>query len=394
MNRKLVRFIGKWFLALSAMAVVLSLFILSMRPVGAVLPRNDLIVLQVEGDPFGTSAENVFIVDTRTLRTYPYHLSNTGHAPVFSPDGEHLAFITLEGAGGEIYVADWTGRNARNISNHSADDAAPVWSPGGKHIAFVSRRDRNRELFIADVETGEVRRAFANDTAPLLLFLDVQWSPDGRYILINDRATLTLVDVANGERRTIDRVDVLSAAWSPDGAQIAYGVMRGAAMQLLVADVAADSVRGLDTRLLVGLSPRWSPDSKALLYVAGTTVNSADIFSMDMDENFAHNLTSGGLSDIMPAWSPDGTKIVFASMRDNQWEIYRMNADGTNTVNLSNHPAHESNPVWSPDGKQILFVSARESSLRPGVYLMNADGSHQRRIAQVEGAVTVRMWRQ
>lgn len=68
-------------------------------------------------------------------------------------------------------------------------------------------------------------------------------------------------------------------------------------------------------------------------------------------------------------------KIAFASDRDGNFEIYVMNADGTNHVNLTNHPALDDHPAWSPDGTRIAFASWRD----PGggeIYVMNADGKN------------------
>ena len=59
-----------------------------------------------------------------------------------------------------------------------------------------------------------------------------------------------------------------------------------------------------------------------------------------------------------PAWSPDGTKIAFASDRDGTFFIYVMNADGSNIERLSTGTAVEHDPTWSPDGRFIAFTRA------------------------------------
>ena len=83
-----------------------------------------------------------------------------------------------------------------------------------------------------------------------------------------------------------------------------------------------------------------------------------------------------------PAWSPDGRKIVFRSVRHRNQDIYVMNADGTGERRLTRHPADDRDPAWSPDGRKIAFVSDRDRS-RDGVseiYVVNADGSGERRL--------------
>ena len=69
--------------------------------------------------------------------------------------------------------------------------------------------------------------------------------------------------------------------------------------------------------------------------------------------------------DTDPAWSPDGTKIAFASNRDDgNDEIYTMNADGTGQTSLTNNPAADDEPAWSPDGTKIAFTSDRRRQRR------------------------------
>jgi TolB protein len=76
---------------------------------------------------------------------------------------------------------------------------------------------------------------------------------------------------------------------------------------------------------------------------------------------------------ITPAWSPDGSKIAFASYRTGNLEIYAMNADGTGVIRLTNDPADDLYPAWSPDGSRIAFTSFRSGV--GSIHLMRPDGS-------------------
>ena len=59
--------------------------------------------------------------------------------------------------------------------------------------------------------------------------------------------------------------------------------------------------------------------------------------------------------DIVPCWSPDGSRIAFASDRGGSWDIWCMSADGSNPVQLTNATEDETTPSWSPDGNRIAF---------------------------------------
>ena len=85
----------------------------------------------------------------------------------------------------------------------------------------------------------------------------------------------------------------------------------------------------------------------------------ADIWLLD-EEGREFQLTQDPADDLAPAWSPDGTRIAFETLRDGNSEIYAMNHDGSEQVNLTHSPAADQAPVWSPDGTRIVFESVRD----------------------------------
>ncbi len=78
-----------------------------------------------------------------------------------------------------------------------------------------------------------------------------------------------------------------------------------------------------------------------------------------------------------PAWSPDGTKIAFASAREGSFDIYVMNADGTGTERLTSTKENDQHPTWSPDGRRIAFSRFTDVD---HLYMMDADGTGARRL--------------
>jgi Tol biopolymer transport system component len=114
-----------------------------------------------------------------------------------------------------------------------------------------------------------------------------------------------------------------------------------------------------------------------------------------------HRLTANAAPDVAPVWSPDGTKIAFASSRDGSYDVYVMNADGSNVTRLTTNAAEDGfyavsvNEVyyglsWSPDGTQLVFISRRDGSLE--VYRMNADGTAQTRLTNTGGLDAFTDW--
>jgi Tol biopolymer transport system component len=106
-----------------------------------------------------------------------------------------------------------------------------------------------------------------------------------------------------------------------------------------------------------------------------------EIFTMNSDGTGARRLTVNPGADQMPAWSPDGTRIVWASTRPGSpaRELWVMNADGSDQRRLTDLGRNPGFPHWSPDGSRIAFHAARGNG-EWDIYTINADGSDLRRL--------------
>jgi len=129
-----------------------------------------------------------------------------------------------------------------------------------------------------------------------------------------------------------------------------------------------------------------------------------DIFSAKRDGTGIKRLTDARGYDAEGAYSPDGNKIVFGSIRDAYpedrlpekdkkrleadasyfAEIYIMNADGSDERRLTDWPGYDGGPFFSPDGKRILWRHFDESGMLADVYTMRLDGSDRRRLTDFD----------
>lgn len=100
---------------------------------------------------------------------------------------------------------------------------------------------------------------------------------------------------------------------------------------------------------------------------------------MNADATNPVRLTNRNGEDTSPAWSPDGTRIVFESERDGGREIWVMNSDGSGAIRLTSSDFGSRQPAWSPDGSKIAFSRAVSSS-GSAIFVMNADGSNVTRV--------------
>lgn len=101
---------------------------------------------------------------------------------------------------------------------------------------------------------------------------------------------------------------------------------------------------------------------------------------------------SGYATVSVAAPSVVGAKIVFNTDRDGNFEIYVMDPDGTNPINLTNHPGSDIHPVWSPDGSRIAFASTRGGGGKHEIYSMNADGTDVTRLTTFSGEDLFPSW--
>ena len=112
------------------------------------------------------------------------------------------------------------------------------------------------------------------------------------------------------------------------------------------------------------IEPRFSPDGTKIAF-ASSRSGSSQIWICNSDGSQPFSLTSFGESMTnRPRWSPDGRQIVFYSNARGSRDIYVIDAEGGGLRQLTDHPSMESNPEWSADGKWIYFLSERSRSNR------------------------------
>ena len=123
---------------------------------------------------------------------------------------------------------------------------------------------------------------------------------------------------------------------------------------------------GAPTQVGEGTEARWSADGKMLLYSAeNPSTGQKHIWVRSVDGNQPEQVTEGNHNDINPCWSPDGTKIVFASDRatnaegKHNYDIWLRNTDGKDEPHqLTANESVDDNPRWL-DSETILFRSNR-----------------------------------
>ena len=155
-------------------------------------------------------------------------------------------------------------------------------------------------------------------------------------------------------------------------------------------------------------SPAISPDGTQIVFVThrhGETVryDNYEIATVAIDGTGFDRLTRNGAYDINPVWSPDGSRIAFLSDRDDpdqratprEYRLYTMNKNGREVRSLApSVRVSNSLPVWSPDGSKLAFLVLEgeqeergyyDSTFNRVLYTIGADGSELTRLGEAFG---------
>jgi Tol biopolymer transport system component len=291
-----------------------------------------------------------------------------------------IAFSSDRSGVFEIWTINPDGTGAKQLTYHGANiqDWWPVVSPDGRRIAFT-RYDRTNKTL----------------------------GSEALYIMNADGSGLQRL---SNEGNTVD--DNL-ADFSPDGLKVAFtsdrndpnrlsnDCRRGVGILGCNWDVYVMNTDGTDQQRLTSdpagdTYPEFSPDGSKILF-ASTRNGSSAVYTMDTDGTNVQQLTADSLGAGDANWSPDGTKITFVNnfcICSGNSDLFTMDADGTNVTQLTSNYGNNLEPGYSPDGREIVIAHFAPVSPTGGccgnadVVVMNAtDGSARTNITNMAPAI-------
>jgi dipeptidyl aminopeptidase/acylaminoacyl peptidase len=273
-----------------------------------------------------------------------YALRSVGD-PRISPDGRRVAYVEtwIDGEANRYRSAIWLAtldgsEEPRQLTSGERTDGSPRWSPDGRWLAFVSSRDGEEEkahgeLYVLPADGGEPRRLTTGKESVGA----IAWAPDSRSIAFSRRVRDEAYEEEDERRRAPRRF----------------------------------------TRLFYKLdSEGWTGDRRRHLFVVG----------LDEDER---QLTDGDCEDDDPAWSPDGTRIVFSSLRGERWDVelaeglyeLEVGAEGAAPRQLSQPDENATSASFSADSSLIAYRYEPNDRTYPHhgqIAVMRSDGSERR----------------
>jgi eukaryotic-like serine/threonine-protein kinase len=314
--------------------------------------------------------------------------------PVFSPDGERIAFHSDRQPSG-IYVMEATGENLRPVT---AGGYHPSWSPDGREIVFSEKgydapSTRNTipsKLWIVHVETG-VKRLLTDRDA-----MQPAWSPNGARIAFwfmppgVGRSDIAIIPRGGGEPLVItkDASTNWNPVWSPDGKYLYFASDRSGNMNFWRVAIDEETGKVLSEPEAVVTPSKFSShlnfsrDGKRMIYVQTNSQSNIQAAEFDVNKERIIGdpvwITRGDRQIVRPELSTDGKQFVMRVPRRTQDDIVILSRDGTNWRDLTNDKFFDRYPRWSPDGKKVAFVSDRSGVYE--IWMIDADGTNLRQI--------------
>jgi TolB protein len=160
--------------------------------------------------------------------------------------------------------------------------------------------------------------------------------------------------------------------------RIAFTAQIGRDKELYVMDCDGASPRPLTRDHSIALSPAWSPDGSLLLFTSYRGGTGPQIHVIPVDRPRPYLVSGRKGLNTSASYSPDGREIVCTLSQDGNSEIYRLDARGGSPRRLTSNRAIDTSPAWSPTGQEIAFTSDRSGS--PQVYVMDREGGNVRRL--------------
>ncbi|MBI5836144.1 MAG: PD40 domain-containing protein [Candidatus Eisenbacteria bacterium] len=293
------------------------------------------------------------LISEKSYRASDVQLRRAAHQlsddVVFQLSGEkgiaqsQLAWAQKVGGAKEIFVADYDGYGARQVTRDRNLDFSPAFSPDGRTLAFTSLRGRTFAIVL--LELGTMREK-------------VLASYSG---------------------------SALSPSFSPDGEEVAFATSRDGNHEIYAIRRDGTGLRRLTHSPGIDVQPSYSPNGRQVAFCSDRA-GSAQVYVMESDGSNPRRVTRDQARNEAPSWSPKGTLLAFMARQGNGYDVCMADASGGQVYNLTQGKGSSESPHWAGNGRHLVFVSNRDG--RPRLHILNTDSGETFALPPAEGVQT------
>jgi TolB protein len=168
---------------------------------------------------------------------------------------------------------------------------------------------------------------------------------------------------------------IMSPAWSPDGASLAYVSFEGGTSSVFVQQLATGQRARVSARSGINGAPAFSPDGRRLALALSRRDGNVDVYLLTLASQQLTRLTESPAIDTEPAFSPDGTQVYFTSDRGGSPQVYRVATTGGSAQRVTFEGNYNARPRVAPDGKSLVMVTLDQKSYRIATLDLERRGS-------------------
>ena len=239
-----------------------------------------------------------------------------------------IAFVSDRSGSSELWVMDWDGSNATQLTKHGSIAIGPAWSPDGQRIAFTSFLRGGPAVFLLTPAEG---------------YLRMLWDRGG----VNSSPT-----------------------FSPDSRQIAFASSVDGNVDIWVIPSEGGVAVRLTTARAIDTQPAWAPNGRQIAFTSARA-GTPQIYLMDADGSNVRRLTFTGEFHDEAAWALDGTRIVCTTREGGRFQLATLDTV-TGDERVIPGPGNNEGPCFSPDGSMLAFASDRSGTQQ--IYITDAEG--------------------